>query len=234
MVKKWVHVFFRKACQLGIRLDPGKSGAPNLPGDTWGHCVGYDTDIGGNYFSWRGNYSLSGENAWWNNRISKVWVKKGYRATLYNSTNYTSSLITLDGFNGDNCNDFGCAYELAGTYANNAASSVKCEQDLPGDTWGHCVLYDRYGDGSYYSLRSDLPSFIGQNAWWNNRASHLWVRKGHTAKLYPAPNYQNNPGAHQTVQTYSGSSGDWCNSYGCLHDLVGTQAENSTSSVKCD
>jgi hypothetical protein len=33
--------------------------------------------------------------------------------------------------------------------------------------------------------------------------------------------------------TYDGDSGDACNSYGCLHDLVGTIGERSASSINC-
>lgn len=209
------------------------TGAPELEGDTWGHCVGYKDWIGGAWLSWQGN--LSSLNASWNNRISAVWVKKGYAVELYDYSSYGGGqLARHDGFNGDNCNEFGCAYDLTGTAADNDTSSAKCVSDLEGNTWGHCVLYDRFGDGSYFSTQGDHASFSGQYDWWDNRATHVWVETGHTAELFPGANYSDNEPDHQESVTFDGDQGTWCNVYGCLHDLEGTQLENAASSMTCD
>lgn len=216
MVTDWIHE---------------NSGRPDLPGDTYGYCVMYDTEVGGAWWSSRNSHSTLGS---WNNRASAVWVRKGYKATLYNSTGYSSELDELDGFNGNNCNEYGCYHDLVGTSANNQTSSIRCESALPEDTWGHCIGYPRYGNGAYLSLRGNHSSFTGTSAAYDNKISHLWVRSGHTATIFPKTNYGGVVSNHWTSLSYSGNSGDWCNSYGCMHDLVGTIGENVASSLQCD
>lgn len=224
-----------KSSHLAYDWIKENTGPPELPGDTWGQCVYYKDWVSGHWLSVRGNVPsfLAHEN----NAFSSVWVKKGYKATLYDNTNYSSVLGVFDGLNGTNCNEFGCAYDQRDFLgADNAASSAKCESALPASTWGHCVYYDRYGDGRYYSLRGDLTNFVAV-PFFNNRISHLWVTRGRRAEVFPRPNYQTNAFAGNaprwTSVVYDGVSGDWCNSSGCLHDLVGSVAENSAGSITC-
>lgn len=225
---------FAKSTYVASDWIKQNSGDPSLPGDTWGHCVLYDIDVDGSYLSFRGNIpSFTGDSSFWDNRTSQVWVKKGFQSTLYDGANYSSQLATFDGFNGHDCNQFGCLHDVTRSTANNRASSVKCESALPGETWGHCVLYDRYGDSGYLSTQGDIPSFSAEDSFWNNRTSQVWVKRGYTAMLYPSAGYKDNGTGHQRAVKLGGYVGNWCNSYGCLHDLVGTEAENATSSLRC-
>ncbi len=210
---------------------------PSLPGDTWGGCVYYkDAGAGGAWLSTRGNQPslVSIHNGNYNQSISSIWVRKGYRAEVYDYTNYSTHLGSYRGFSGTKCDEHGCLHELSGTAANNDASSLKCALDVPDSPWGNCILYDRKGDGAYLSTRNDQPSFTGGSSFWNNRATQLFVKAGHSARLYPSANYANNLPDHQVSMFFSGNNGDWCNSDGCLHDLVGTHMENAASSIDCD
>lgn len=202
---------------------------PGLPGNTWGHCVMYRDGTNGGYLSVQGNHASFA--AAHDNVASTVWVKKGYRATLFDGQNFVTQLGAYDGFNGARCNEFGCVFDLRGSAADNKASSVKCESTLPGNTWGHCVGYERFGNGGYYSIQGDTPSFSGEHAFWNNRFSQIWVKKGHTAQIFPNPSYAASP--YWSSRTYSGTSGTWCNAQGCLHDLTGTTVERQASSLRC-
>jgi hypothetical protein len=56
------------------------------------------------------------------------------------------------------------------------------------------------------------------------------VKRGHRAEAFPQSGFQ---GDRWSSVVYDGDSGDWCNAYGCLHDLVGSEAENAVSSVAC-
>jgi hypothetical protein len=173
--------------------------------------------------------------AGWNNVVSGVWVKKGYRAQIFDGTSYTSLLTTMDGFTGSNCNEHGCFYDL-GAYGNRA-SSAKCESALPQQqTWGHCVLWDRFG-GDYVSLQGNLPSLSGANAFLDNRTTQVWVKAGHQATIYPRANYQAatwNGKTYWTSLTLRGDNGQHCNSLGCLHDFTGRVGENTISSIQCN
>ncbi len=199
---------------------------PDLPGNTWGNCVIYNgtSPSSTSYGSYQGNHAnLNG----WSNYASSVWVKKGYEMIGYNGTNYTTELGRRDGYNGSQCNEHGCFHQLTGAM-NNSISSLKCSSDLPGNTWGHCVLYDRF-PGTYLSVQGHHATLDGGN--WNNRAKQLWVKAGHSARVYSDENYQNNN--YWNSQLYSGNSGGQCNSYGCLYDFVGTKHEATIGSMRC-
>lgn len=206
-----------------------QAGAPDLPGDTWGHCVYYKTDVSGQFLSTRENQpSMS---AWgFDQSITLVWVRKGYRATLFDYANYGGWSTSFDGFTGDNCDDSGCLYDLTGTGYDNDASSARCESALPGDTWGHCVYYGPF-DSNWMSVQGNF-SFSGSYAAYDNWTSQIWVKRGHTARAYPNLGFQGSP--YWSSRVYDGYNGDWCNGHGCLHDLVGTVAERTASSIVCD
>jgi len=215
-------------------------GRPELPGNTWGNCVFYPTWIGATYSSTQSNvYTFTGG---WDNSISALWVKKGYRATLYDGTQLTGTQLgVFNGFLGavGNCNEFGCAYDLAGTAANDRTSSARCESDLPGDTWGWCVLYHRFNSGSYLSIQGTFPNFDAYPEW-NNSTAQIWVKRGRTAQIFPFENCQggapdpSGAAPYLSSQTYDGVTGDWCNSFGCMHDLTGTAGERTASSIQCN
>ncbi|MGH9159499.1 MAG: trypsin-like serine protease [Vicinamibacteraceae bacterium] len=205
---------------------------PDLPGDTWGNCVLYTNWTDGAYLSIRGNLPSFDSYPAYDNATSTVWVRKGFKATLYDGAGYSGDrLYAADGFVGSRCNEFGCVYELEGTAADDSASSLTCESVLPQDTWGHCVYYNRFGDGGYYSTQGNASSFSGEFAYWNNRASQIWVKKGHTAEVFPDPSYGGTNYWRSVI--FNGERGNWCNASGCLHDLVGTVAEKTASSITC-
>ncbi|HMJ15648.1 MAG TPA: trypsin-like serine protease [Polyangiaceae bacterium] len=202
---------------------------PGLPGDTWGHCVMYRDVTSGAYLSVQGNHpSFAAAH---DNVASTIWVKKGYRARLFDGQNYVTPLGVHDGYTGSRCNDFGCIYDLSGSTADNKTSSIQCESTLPADTWGWCVGYDRFNNGGYYSVQGDVASFTGANAFWNNRFSQLWIKKGRSAEIFPNPSYAGSP--YWTSRKYTGDTGGQCNAYGCLHDLTGTTLERQASSLRC-
>jgi V8-like Glu-specific endopeptidase len=205
------------------------SSGPGLPGNTWGQCVMYRDGADGAYLSVQGNHANFA--AAHDNVASTVWVKKGYRATLFDNQSFVAQLGAYDGFTGTRCNEFGCVYDLRGTAADNRASSIQCQSSLPADTWGWCVGYERFGNGGYYSVQGDTASFTGDHAIWSNRFSQLWVKKGRTAEIFPNPSFAASP--YWTSVKYTGSSGGQCNAYGCLHDLVGTAVERQASSMRC-
>jgi hypothetical protein len=100
-----------------------------LPTDTWGKCVYYDR-FGNRYYSTQGNTpEFAGTYATWNNKISQVWVRRGYNARLYGAANYQDFRRTLAGTSGRACNAFGCLHELVGTTNDNVASSFECLAD---------------------------------------------------------------------------------------------------------
>jgi hypothetical protein len=166
------------------------------------------------------------------NVASTVWVKKGYRARLFDGQQFVTPLGVYDGYTGSRCNEFGCLYDLSGSAANDKASSIQCESTLPGDTWGWCVGYERFGNGGYYSIQGDAAAFAGEHAFWNNRFSQIWVKRGRTATIFPNASYAGSP--YWTSRTYNGTSGTLCNAYGCLHDLSGSTLERQASSMRCD
>ncbi len=212
-----------------------RMGPKNLPKDTWGHCVAYrNGDPGGSWISFQGGAPFTGTSAWMDDEVSRVWVKKGYRARLYDSTAYGSRLRTLDGFNGAVCNEFGCMHDLRGTSADDRAGSITCTSVAPRNTWGHCVYYVRKGKGAWLSARGDVD-LTERYTHMNNRISTVWVKQGHQARLYARADYSG------PLTTLTGFEGDWCNAYGCLHDLEGRLTDetehvvaNTTTSVRCD
>jgi V8-like Glu-specific endopeptidase len=207
--------------------------ADDIPGNTWGYCVYYRNYADGQYVSSRNDASFVNDTAWMNNALTEVWVRKGYKATLYDSTSYTGELVTLDGYQGSNCNQYGCFHTLAGQASNDRAGSARCVSAAPADTWGDCVYYPRYGNGAYVSVRGNVE-LTGSYAGYDNRTTNVWVENGAHAELYSQTGYQ----GYKT--TLSGTQGTWCNSFGCLHDLdarlddTGARlASNTMSSAKC-
>jgi V8-like Glu-specific endopeptidase len=212
------------------------SGQPDLPANTWGHCVYYKDWLSGGYRSVRGN--TSSFQAHEDDTFSSVWVKKGYRATLYEKAGYGSAIAAMDGFSGGRCNEFGCAYDLREFLgADNTASSAKCQKALPTVNSGTCVYHDRYGGGPSYSATGDVASFASL-PFFNNRITQIWVARGRVAEVFSRPNYRNNSSPDGTTLRWKsfvldGVTGDWCNGVGCLHDLEGSFAENAASSIRC-
>ena len=152
-------------------------------------------------------------------------MKKGFEAVLYDTALYGTELTRRNGFTGSSCNEYGCFYDLTGSYADNKASSATCRSALPKATTGNCIGYDRFGDGGSYSTTGNVSSI---SAGFNNKISSLWVKKGYHAGLYA------NAGYTDLRAFVDGSAGALCNSYGCLHDLSGTLADDRASSVQCE
>jgi hypothetical protein len=92
--------------------------------------------------------------------------------------------------------------------------------------------------GTYLSTQGNLPSF-DSNPGWNNAAAQIWVKRGRHAQIFPFENYQggtpdpSGSAPYWSSATYDGDTGDACNSFGCLHDLIGTVGERTASSIKC-
>lgn len=106
----------------------------DLPQNTWGYCVLYNSYNNGQYYSTRNNQSNLGA---WSNWAKHVWVKKNRTLKLYPKTNYKSdssynmNSITLTGntaLPGSICNAYGCLHDLAHESVNKegVASSLKC------------------------------------------------------------------------------------------------------------
>jgi len=178
-----------------------------------------------------GSRNLTAE---FDNATTMVWVPKGFSLSLYADVNFGNQVAEMGGYDGKECNQNGCLYDLEGSSVDNTATSAKCEQKLPENTWGDCILYDWYGDNNapvYFSTKSN-PLELGD---FNNLASQIWVKRNHTAELFPDVKHKNNLGDHQSSLTYEGNNqGLLCNDFGCLHDLTGTSMENTTSSMKCN
>lgn len=209
------------------------SARADLPGDTWGHCRLYDTDIGGSAYSIQEHQDKTDlSTIGWNNRASAIWVKKGYEFKGYDGTNYTTYLGTGEGFAAgfSKCNEYGCYHDLTGTSMDDDITSIRCDSALPQSTWGNCILYDHGPDWSYLSFQGNHASFSSSG--WNNRASQIWVKDGYTAMVYPEENYQAN--GYWGYSAFSGSSsGEFCNAYGCFYDLVDSANESTISSIQC-
>lgn len=236
-VNSWItgNNSYFKPVYMASRWIYERSTSSDISGDLNVHCRIYDTGFGGashSLYDYQDQPNLALLGTGWNNRISAIWVKKGFEFTGYDGTNYTTYLGTGEGFAAGfgKCTKFGCYHDLMGTSMDNKFSSLKCDSALPGATWGDCILYDHGPDWSYLSLKGNHSSLASNN--WDNRASQIWVKHGHSAVVYPAEGYQAT--TYWGSSTLSGSgSGDLCNAFGCLHDLVETLNESTISSIQC-
>lgn len=164
----------------------------------------------------------SSDLGFWNNRISSVWVKKGFKLIGYDNINYYDQMGTYGGYDGESCNEQGCFHDLTGTSNDNDISSMKCVSILPTSSSASCILYDQPGNSAYaFSGHQNLGT-------WSDRAHYIWIKNGHNASMYRGYNFTGE------VYTYTGNSGTICNSAGCLRDLSETRRSGTISAIRCN
>jgi hypothetical protein len=168
-----------------------------------------------------------------NDRASSVWVRRGSALRAYSGSSYTGSTWSYGGMNGDSCDEDGCYHDLRGTTADGAISSFTClsqahNVDLG---WSDCVAYENMAPNWYdrHYFNDDIPDFADRGYRFDNRLNQLWVRRGHVAFLYRDRDYR---GESLTLFGTPGQGG-FCDSGGCVHDLVGTRFESTATSARC-
>lgn len=166
-------------------------------------CVFYqDGNRGG--LAW-GAYAYESANLggiWWNDRISSVWVRPGYRARLYRDGYFSGSTATFDGTIGGTPTPDGGRYFNLGATWNDAASAFVCESVHAAPNPACTIYQNSDGSGASWTVPEGIIVYHTGSAW-NDITSDVYIEDGYEMVAYADINLT---GASTTFQgcTYSG------------------------------
>ncbi|MCP4345297.1 MAG: hypothetical protein GY795_07200, partial [Desulfobacterales bacterium] len=160
----------------------------------------------------RGGAHLEGElgsqsriPAHWNDKISSVRIKNGYKVTIYEHADFSGKKQTLYGERG------GTLYNLTDTNFNDVLSSYRVERvssdrhktrekkDRYKDRYrkdrdreqyrrSYCIFYEHADkQGAYFHSNTEKQSSLDIK--WNDRISSVWVRNGYALTIYEHAGY---------------------------------------------
>lgn len=183
----------------------------NRGGAAWG-AVSYEAaDLGG---------------IWWNDRISSVWVRPGYRLRLFQNSDFSGGITSFYGTSGGTPTPDGGRYFNLGSGWNDAASGFVCESlyDASGPA---CTVYQN-SDGSGASWSVSAGRYVAVMGDWSDRTSDVSVADNHSLIAFEDMNFT---GSSRTFEGCHWSAPDL---YLCpWYDLHGEGWGDRISSFLC-
>jgi hypothetical protein len=157
--------------------------ATTVPPSHAADCIFYqNSNRGGSWWEAYAYEAASFDGLWWNDRISSVWVRPGYRARIYQDSHFSGGAVAFDGSSGGIPTPDGGRYWNLGATWNDRASSIVCESvyDSQGPA---CTVYQN-SDGSGASWAVSEGQYVYSMGDWNDRISDVNIADDHVLVVF--------------------------------------------------